>query len=134
MRVLLQILSPRMEYAEKTGLRPEVFRIGSNLQQRPGTGPEEKIVNNLLVLQSQPREFMRDREDHVNVVDRQQLCATFGEPLFTSVGLALRTMPRTARVERDGLMTAMAAPIQVATERCRAAVLDGKQYANVQPR
>src|SRR6187402_2816705 len=129
MRMRLEILSPRVEHAEETDLRTEVFRIGSNLQQRPGTGPEEKIVNNLLVLQSQPREFMRNREDHVNVLHRQQLCATFGEPLFTSVGLALRTMPGTARIERDGLMTALVAPIQMATERCRAAVLDGKQHA-----
>jgi hypothetical protein len=111
-----------------------VVGIGGNLQQRPGTGPEEKIVNNLLVLQSQPGEFMRYGKDHVNVLHRQQLCATFGEPLFTSVGLALRTVPGTARIERDGLMTALAAPVQVATERCRAAVLDGKQYADVQPR
>jgi hypothetical protein len=43
-------------------------------------------------------------------------------------------MPGTARIERDGLMTALVAPIQMATERCRAAVLDGKQHANVQPR
>src|SRR5687767_2240820 len=134
MRVSLQILSPRVEHAEETDLCTEVFRIGSNLQQRPGTGPEEKIVNNLFVLQSQPGEFMRDGEDYVNVFHRQQLLAAFGEPLFASVGLALRTMPGTARIERNGLMPAMVTPIQVATERCRAAVLDGKQHADVQPR
>ena len=50
MRMRLKILPPGVEHAEETDLRPEVFRIGSNLQQRSGTGSEEKIINNLLVL------------------------------------------------------------------------------------
>ena len=58
----------------------------------------------------------------------------FGEPLVASVGLAFRTMPGTARVERDGFDAALATTIQVATERCRAAVLDGEQDAEVKPR
>lgn len=134
MRVSLKILPPGVEHAEETDLRPEVFRIGSNLQQRSGTGSEEKIVNNLLVLQSQPRELVRDREDHVNVFPWQQLRAACGEPLFTSVGLALRTMSRTAGVERDGLMAALAALIQVSTKCCRSAVLNGEKNAEMKPR
>ena len=71
MRMRLKILPPRVEHAEEADLRTEVFRIGSNLQQRSGAGPEEKIINNLFVLQSQPREFVRDREDYMNVLHRQ---------------------------------------------------------------
>ena len=59
--------------------------------------------------------------------------ATVGEPLVASVGLAFRTMPGTARVERDGLEAALTTTIQVSAERCRAAVLDGEEDAEVKP-
>jgi hypothetical protein len=43
-------------------------------------------------------------------------------------------MPRTAGVERDGLMAALAALIQVSTECCRSAVLNGEKNAEMKPR
>jgi len=75
---------------------------------------------------------MRNGEDHVHIGDGQQFLAARREPLISGVGLTLRTMPGTTRVER-GLMAAMATAIEVSTECRRAAVLDGKQHADVQP-
>jgi len=43
--------------------------VGRDLQQRGGTGAEQQVVDDLLVLESQPREFMRNREDHMEVAD-----------------------------------------------------------------
>src|SRR5258708_37671231 len=77
---------------------------------------------------------MRDGEDHMHVVHWQQFLTAFGQPLVPSVGLALWTVPRAAGVEGDSLIAALATAIQVATERRRAAVLDGDQHAEVKPR
>ena len=134
MRMMLEILSPGVEHAEEADLRAEMFRIGGNLQQRGGAGAEQEVVDDFLVLQSQPRQLVGDGEDDMHVVDRQQFLAARGEPLVASVGLALRTMPGAAGVERDGLMAALATAIQMAAERCRAAVLDGEEHAEMQPR
>src|ERR1022692_2406761 len=68
------------------------------------------------------------------VADWQQFFAAFGQPLVARVGLALRTVPVAAGVERDGLMAASGTAIQVATERGRAAKLDGVPYAQMAPR
>src|ERR1700736_3667533 len=70
----------------------------------------------------------------MNVADRQQFFASFGEPLVASIGLTLRAMPIAAGVERDGFMATSGATIQVATEWCRAAKLDGIEYAEMEPR
>ena len=94
---MLQILSPGVQNAEETDLRAEVFRIGGDLQQRRGAGAEQKVIDDLLVLQSQPRQFVREREDHMDVADRQQFFVALGEPLVASIGLALRTMPLNGR-------------------------------------
>ena len=79
-------------------------------------------------------QLMGDREDHMDIVDWQQFCPASVEPSFASVGLALRAMPGTARVEGDGFLAALAAPIQVSSKGCRAAPFDGDQYADVHPR
>src|ERR1035441_9430380 len=70
----------------------------------------------------------------MDVADRQKFLAARGEPLVASVGLALWTVPGPAGVERDGLVAALTATVQVATECCRAAKLDGMQCAEMEPR
>src|SRR5713226_9999400 len=77
---------------------------------------------------------MRDSEDDMHVAHRHQFLTAFGKPLIPSVGLALGAVPRAAGVEGGSLIAALATAIQVATERRRAAVLDGDQHAELQPR
>ena len=50
MRVVQQILAPRVEHTQKTDLRSEMFGVGGNLQQRGGAGAEQEIVDDPLVL------------------------------------------------------------------------------------
>src|SRR5450759_1584771 len=70
----------------------------------------------------------------MNLVNRQQFLAASGEPVVARIGLAFRAMAVSAGVERDGLVAALTATVQVATECCRAAKLDGMQYAEMEPR
>ena len=55
-RMMLKILSPGVEHAEEADLRAEMLGIGGDLQQGRGAGAEQEIVDDLLVLQSQPRQ------------------------------------------------------------------------------
>src|ERR1035437_3722162 len=70
----------------------------------------------------------------MNVVNRQQFLAASGEPVVARIGLAFRAMAVSAGVERDGPVAALPASVQLPTECCRAAKLDGMQYAEMEPR
>ena len=99
MRMDLQILSPGVQDAEEADLRAQMSGIGRDLQQSRGAGTEQKVKDDFLVLQSQPREFVRNRKNHMHVFNGQQFFTAVGEPSIAGVGLALRTMPRPAGVE-----------------------------------
>src|SRR5664279_5479133 len=133
MWVMLEILSPGVEHTQETDLSAKVLRIGGNLQQGCGAGAEQEVVDDLLILQGQPRQLVWNGEDDVKVVDRQQFLAAPGEPLVARVGLALWAVPGAAGVEGGGFVAALQAAVEMTAERCSAAVLDGEQHAEMQP-
>src|ERR1700679_3479800 len=96
MRVMQQVLSPRMQHAEEADLGAEMPGIGCNLEQRGGAGAKQKVVENLLVVKRQRRQKMRKREDHVDIRHGQEFRIACGEPLVTGVGLTLGTVTITA--------------------------------------
>jgi hypothetical protein len=53
MRMVMEVLSPGVKHGEEADLGTEMFGIGSDLEQGLGSGAQEKMVDNLLVLQSQ---------------------------------------------------------------------------------
>src|ERR1700694_6321581 len=63
----------------------------------------------------------------------QQLPLPGGQPPVAGVGLALRTMAITARVENGGLMAAAVTLITMPTERGRAAAFDGPEHFHLWP-
>jgi len=95
MRMDLQILSPGVQHAEESDLGAEMFGIGGDLQQRRGAGTEQKVIDDFLVLQGEPREFVRKSKHDMHVLYGQQLFIAIGEPLIAGVGLAFGTVPRT---------------------------------------
>ena len=68
--MMLQILPPSMEYAKKSDLGSQMLRITGEFQQCGGAGPEEQIIEQSLVLQSESRELMRQGEDDMKVRHR----------------------------------------------------------------
>ena len=104
------------------------MRIGGDLDQGFGAGVEQKVVEDLLVLQNQSGEVVGKREDDVEIRDGKQVPGSLRQPLLAGVGLAFWAMPISTRVIRDGLMAASGTPVQVAAESCRAAVPDGAQH------
>jgi hypothetical protein len=76
MGMKLQFLTPGMEHAEETDFGAQVAGITRHFEQRFGTGPEQEIVDDLLVLQGQRGESPRKGEEHMDVGSRQKFAAT----------------------------------------------------------
>jgi hypothetical protein len=88
-----------VEHAEEANLHSEMLGIGSDLQQSRGAGAEQEVIDDFLILQSQPGKLVGYGEHDMDVADGQQFFAALGKPLVASVGLALGTVPVTAGVE-----------------------------------
>src|SRR5580700_1147748 len=106
MGMMLQSLVPGMEHAEEADLGSKMPGIASDLQQSCSTGVKQQVVDQPLVLQCQRREFPRQCEDDMHVAGRQQLSFPRLEPAQAGVALALGAVPVSARVVRDGSMSA----------------------------
>lgn len=128
-----QRLAPGVEHAEESDRGAEMCRVGRDLQQRGRARAQEEIVDDALVLQRQPREVVREREDHMVVADGQEFLPG-REPLVAGVRQALRTGPIATRVVRDRAMVTARTAIEMATQRGRAAAREGAQHAPLLPR
>ncbi len=69
-RMMLKVLSPGMEHAKESDLCSQMLRVTGEFQQCGGAGSEEQIVKQSLVLQSESREFVWQREDDMKVRHR----------------------------------------------------------------
>src|ERR1019366_4367175 len=94
---------------------------------------EQKAVDFALVLQRQRSQLMRQGEDNMDVRYGQKIPAAGIEPSVTGVGLALGTMPVSARVIRDGLIAATGTCIHMSAEYRCSAVQDGGKHLDVKP-
>ena len=122
-----------MQDAEEPDLSAEMFGIPGDLEQSLGAGAKQKAVDLALILQRQRSQFMRQREDDMDVRHGQEVPAARLEPAVAGVCLALRTMPVSARVIGDGLIVATGTGIDVSAERRCSAVQDGGKRLDVKP-
>ena len=92
MRVQFEFLIPGVQHAEEADLCAEMFGIASDFEKGFRTGAKQKIVDHLLVLQSQWCQLARQREDHMDVARLEQLLATLFQPTVASPCLTLRVL------------------------------------------
>jgi len=90
-------------------------RVRRDREQRLGHRPEENAVDSPRILQRQAGDLLRQGKHHMKILYRQQFGVPFGQPLGADRGLTLRTAPISARVIRDGAMSALIALVQMAT-------------------
>ncbi len=132
--MFLELLIPGMQNREEADLGIQALGIRSDLEQCCRARSQQQRVGDSLVLQGQLREDARHSEDDMQVAHRQQLAATVLEPTLASVGLTLRTMPIATRVVGDGrTVAAVAALIEMSTERSGAATLDRGEHLQMSP-
>jgi hypothetical protein len=104
--------------------RVEVPGIGGDREQCLGGGAEQQVVDDRLVLISDRGEFGRQREDDMEIADRQQIGLAGREPIPRRRALAFGTMAIAARVVRDAAMAAVLATLDMPAEHGRATLLD----------
>src|SRR6266566_160325 len=120
--------APGVEHGGEADAGAEVPGIGGDGEQRLGRRAEQQVVDHRLVLIGDRGDLGRQGEDHVEVVDRQQIGLARGEPTLRRRTLALGTMPVAARVVSDPAVAAILATLDMAAEGSRAAALDGRHH------
>ena len=96
MRMNFEFLTPCVQHAEEANFRTEVSRVASDFQKCFGTGAEQEIVEDTLVLQNQWRQPVGQREDDVQVACREEFFSTRSDPPFSSARLTLWAVPISA--------------------------------------
>jgi hypothetical protein len=126
--MMFQLLIPTVEHPEEADFGAEMAGIARHFEQRLGAGPEQEIVDDLLVLQGQRGEPPRKGEDDMDVGGGQQFAAARSQPTVASGGLTLGAVSIAARVERVGTIPAAGTPITMPAPGGGAAALDGRQH------
>ena len=78
-----------MEDRKEPDLGSQMFGIGGYLQKGFRTGAEQEVIEDLLVLQRQWGELVRQSKDNVDIGDRQKFVLTSRDPLIASPALTL---------------------------------------------
>jgi hypothetical protein len=95
--MVFEFLIPGVQHAEETDISTEVLGIAGDFKQGFGTGAEQQTVNDLLVLQGQWSEQVRQRENNMGVARGKEFLPTGGPPAFARVALAFWAVPVSAR-------------------------------------
>jgi hypothetical protein len=101
-----QVLPPSVQNADHADFCAQVFGIGCDLQQGLRAGSEQQVVEQTRVVQGQHIEFMGHSEHDMEVAGGQEFSLAGRQPTLARLDLALGTVPISARVVRDGLMSA----------------------------
>src|SRR5258707_10514577 len=133
-RMNFEFLAPGMQHAEEANLCAGVSRMASHFEKGFGTGAEQEIVEDLLVLQNQWRQAAGECEDHVQVAGREQFSSTRSDPAFSCSDLTLRAVAIAAAVIRDGgTIPATGALIEMTAECGSTTPPNGLQHFDVLP-
>jgi len=122
MRVVGQRRSPRVQHGGDADPSAEMLRVRRDPQHGLGRRLEQQVVDDGLVLVRDVGDLGRQREDDVEVSDRQQIGLALGEPGAGGRTLALGTVPVAAAVVGDALVAAVRAGLDMTAEGGGAAV------------
>src|ERR1700739_3500526 len=122
-----------MQDRKEADVGSQVSRISGYLEQGLRTGAEQEVIEDLLVLQRQWGELVRQGEDNVDVGDRQEFVLASGDPLVTSSALTLGAVPVTAAIKGDGAIATARALVAMPAQSCRATTCDRAEHFAVGP-
>ena len=81
-----------MQDRKEANVGPQVTRISGYLEQGLRTGAKQEVIEDLLVLQRQWGELVRQSKDNVDIGDRQKFTLPSQDPLVASATLTLGAM------------------------------------------
>ena len=126
-----QRLAPRVQNCREADLGTEVLGIARNLLERLCRRLEEKAVDDLLVLVADGSNLLRQCEDHVKILDRQQVGLALFQPSAGGRALARRAMSVPAAAVGDLGKSAVRTAPDVPSQRRRTAGLDRRHDATL---
>src|SRR5215471_15358209 len=97
MRMAQQVLTPRVQDAQKSDLRPQMLRISSNLKKCGGAGLEQQAIEHFRIVLAEWIQLMGNGEYHMKVGHAEHFFFAGGEPALARLRLALWAMPIAAR-------------------------------------
>ena len=120
--------APSVQYRSHTNPCSEMFWIGGDSQQRLGRSLEQQAIDRCLVLICNVGDLGWQREDNVEVLDRQQVLHARQHPVLRRSALTLRAVPIATLVVGDVLMITLGAGRDVTAEGSSATVLNGGHH------
>jgi len=105
-----------MEHGGGADASTEVPGIAGNREQRLGRGAEQQVVDHRLVLIGDRGDLGGQREDHVEIADRQQIGLARRKPVRCRRTLALGAMAVAAGVVRNPAVAAILAALDMAAQ------------------
>jgi len=93
-----QVLAPRMKDAEETNLCTEMLGAACHVAECFRDGAEQQVVELALILQNERVEFVRQREDDVEVTRLEQFLLAGVDPSTARLSLTLVAMTITTAV------------------------------------
>jgi hypothetical protein len=109
--------APAVEHCGGADARAEVLGVGGDREQRLGGRAEQQVVDDRLVLVGDRSDLGRQREDHVEIADWQQIGLAGREPILRRRALTLWAMAIAARVVSDTAVAAIFAALDMPAER-----------------
>ena len=132
--VKFEFLIPGVEHAKETDFGAKMLGITSDLEEGFGTGLQQQMVQDFLVLQGERRQLMRKGEDNMDVARGEKFLTTRLEPTVASVGLTFWAVPVPAAVVGDGrTVRAVGALIEMPAQGGGATARNGSQHREVLP-
>ena len=122
--MVVQVLAPAVQHRDQADLGAQMFGIGGDRAQRLGRGPEQDRVDHRLVLEGDRRDRRRQREDDMEIGNRQEFVLPRGKPFPAGLPLALRAMPVATGIVGDADRAAGPASLDMATKLSGAAQFD----------
>ena len=131
--MLREGLAPGVEHGGHAEVAAEMTGVAANARERGGRGLKEPPIEQPGVALRERVECVGEREDDVEVRNRENLVPACGKPALGGQALAFRAVAVATRVVGDALGAAGRADGPMAAERGRAARRDGAQGAALRP-
>ena len=117
--------------AKESDLRPQMLGIGRNGAQCLAGRPEQNVVDDVLILKGNGCDWLRHREDHMEILGVEKLGSTIIQPLGASQRLAFWTVAISARIITDALVVTAVTLLDVSTKRRGSTQLNGAHDATL---
>ena len=128
----VEVLAPGVKEGDKTDVGPQMFGIGGDGGECGPHGLKQKVVDWFWVLECEGSQGVGDREDDVEIGNRQEVLEPVVDPAMAKGGLAFGAVAVTAGVVGNALMTTGIAGVDMAAQVGGAAMGNGVEYSVLQ--